>query len=98
MLEGKDCIQYKGIKRAYTYIKTNNDNDLMIMSRGGTIWCERSVKPNGNNLDLGSVSAKWKDIWVNNIKGCATITQAQYDALVSAGTVDADTFYFIEEE
>lgn len=33
-----------------------------------------------------------------SIKGVATMTQAQYDALVSAGTVDADTFYFIEEE
>lgn len=30
--------------------------------------------------------------------GFTTLTQAQYDALVSGGTVDANTYYFIEEE
>ena len=30
-------------------------------------------------------------------KGEEVLTQAEYDALVSGGTVDADTFYFIEE-
>ncbi len=48
---------------------------------------------------LGSNGSRWKDIYLSGaIKGAATITQAQYDALVSGGTVDADTFYFIEEE
>ena len=51
------------------------------------------------NKDIGNSSYKWRDIYfAGNLKGGATLTQAQYDALVSGGTVDSDTFYFIEEE
>ena len=37
---------------------------------------------------------------LENVLGArfVTLTQAQYDALVSGGTVDANTYYFIEEE
>jgi hypothetical protein len=48
-----------------------------------------------NSFSIGNYSNKFEDIWVNNIKGVTTMTQAQYDAL---STKDADTFYFIEEE
>jgi hypothetical protein len=48
-----------------------------------------------NNKDLGSSDKKWNNLWTNNIKGVATMTQAEYDALT---TVDSDMLYFIEEE
>lgn len=52
-----------------------------------------------SSYDLGTSSLKWRNFYLAGyIKGAATLTQAQYDALVSGGTVDADTFYFIEEE
>lgn len=58
-----------------------------------------SIIPMSNNVyDLGSSTLKFKNLWANNLKGVSTLTQAQYDALVSGGTVDSDTFYFIEEE
>ena len=34
----------------------------------------------------------------NEIPKLVTLTQVEYDALVSAGTVEDDTYYFIKEE
>lgn len=45
--------------------------------------------PNGNSYDI-------KDTTARN-GGGVQLTQAQYDALVSAGTVDANTTYFITD-
>ena len=58
-----------------------------------------TIIPNATNThDLGSSGYKWKDLYLSGyLKGITTITQAQYDALVSGGTIDSDTFYFIEE-
>ena len=37
--------------------------------------------------------------WVNTYYAkVVTLTQAEYDALVSAGTVDENTYYYIKEE
>ena len=52
----------------------------------------------GNTYDLGLSYRKWNNVWANTLKGLTTLTQAQYDALVSGGTVDADTLYLIVEE
>lgn len=78
----------------------DNVNGLRLYKTGGDLLTnDKSLIPDTNNTyDLGSNSYKYKDIWGANLKGFATITQAQYDALVSGGTVDANTFYFIEEE
>lgn len=94
-----DGIYLYGSGRTFK-IGTGNGYYLNI-SIGGTdaivLNDDAFSTPNGKNL--GSSTQKWNNIWFSgNLKGGATLTQAQYDALVSGGTVDADTFYFIEEE
>ena len=66
-------------------------------STAGYGYFNAHVLPSATNTrDLGSSSYCWKDLYLSgNIKGAATMTQAQYDALA---TKDADTLYFIEEE
>lgn len=70
------------------------EGDLVLNNSGV------NFRPSLTNSDnLGTSGYKWKDLYIAGaVKGAATMTQAQYDALVSGGTVDADTFYFIEEE
>ena len=77
----------------------DKDNTLRFVF-GSSVQCRANFAPYSNNsYDLGGSSSAWKDLHIAGaIKGAATMTQAQYDALVSGGTVEADTFYFIEEE
>ena len=57
-----------------------------------------SLRPTNNGVkDIGSTNANWRNIFVKTIKGITTMTQAEYDALVSGGNVDSNTLYFIEE-
>ena len=78
-------------------IKVNGDNDALRFYQGLTYFYG-DFKPIGNDQNLGDSTHKVNNAWVNTLKGIVTLTQAQYDALVSGGTVDADTLYFIEEE
>ena len=66
---------------------------------GGANVANANIRPNNDGVrNLGQSNFKWNDLYLSgSIKGMATLTQAQYDALVAGGTVDADTFYFIEE-
>lgn len=79
-------------------IGTDANSTKVVITTSSTSFNTKLLPWSSATYDLGGSSFRWKDIWVNNLKGIATLTQAQYDALVSAGTVDPDTFYFIEEE
>lgn len=89
------------------YKQTNLDNLVIKIGNyeryrfsGGAI-----VPVLNNYNDLGTNNYQFKDLYLagkfifagSTIKGFVKLTQADYDALVSGGTVDADTFYFIEE-
>lgn len=88
------------------FISSNSSNGFIISSNGYSIFeiydlytVANNLRPRNSTTNIGSTANRWKDIWFSgNLKGGATMTQAQYDALVSGGTVDSDTFYFIEEE
>ena len=51
---------------------------------------------------MGTYTSKFTgaeiDERLDKVKTLVTLTQAEYDALVSAGTVDDNTYYFIKEE
>lgn len=87
---------YFFIKADGNSFKIGAQNISTALNIGGRLT---SLSPDNNNTqDLGKSGYAWKDLYLGgNIKGMETITQAQYDALVSGGTVDADTFYFITE-
>ena len=42
-----------------------------------------------NSISIANIADKSKFV---------TLTQAEYDALVQAGTIDPNTYYYIEEE
>lgn len=87
-------------------IRADNDN--------ASFRCARIIPFGNNTADIGSSSYKWKDLYLNgnlsdgtnsiaiskiaNKDNFVTLTQADYDALVQAGTVDANTYYYIVEE
>lgn len=77
-----------------------NDVNMQFSCSSGNFVFDSNILPKvTNSSDLGSSTYKFKDInFAGSLKGGTTLTQSQYDALVSGGTVDSDTFYFIEEE
>ncbi len=97
----KDIYLSNSIVFGSNQISSDSDSNLYfgVSSAYDNIFNSR-IYPNANgSYDVGASSKKWRNVYMTgNIKGAATMTQAQYDALVSGGTVDADTFYFIEEE
>lgn len=75
------------------------DSSHYISFSGSQFEFSDTVVPaTSENKDLGAQTRKWNNVWTNNLKGIVTITQAQYDALVSGGTIDSNQIYFIEEE
>lgn len=73
-------------------------SNQMFMGTNGNLYVKTLLPQSNSNYDLGFTSNKFNNLYLSgSINGMATITQAQYDALVSGGTVDSDTFYFIEE-
>lgn len=59
-------------------------------------WTNTNTKYSGNADALSDYATK---TYVNNrIPAMVTLTQAAYDALVAAGTVDQNTYYNILEE
>ena len=76
----------------------------------GTEWYEKTVSGGGGGGDITDVTVAGtsvKDGTVGKIPATSTttygavkmgvVTQAEYDALVSGGTVDPETYYMIEE-
>ena len=94
-------------------IKRANSTKMLIES-GNITFYEVPRPSADNIKDLGTSGRKWKDVYlagsltdgtntitvanIANKNNFVQITQADYDALVLAGTVDPDTFYFIEEQ
>lgn len=75
-----------------------NDSIKIKVGNTETYFANHVEADTNNAYDLGRSGIKWRDLYLSgSIKGMTTLTQAQYDALVSGGTVDSDTFYFIEE-
>ena len=91
----------------------NNNGVLATMYNDNTIFNKRVQPNSDNAQDLGTSTKRWKDLYLSgnltdgtnsiavnkiaNKDNFVTLSQADYDALVQAGTVDANTFYFIEE-
>lgn len=78
--------------------RNNSNTVLFYVGSNGQLWIYGDLIPSGTSgtKSLGNSTHCFKDLYLSgNIKGAATMTQAQYDALA---TKDADTFYFIEEE
>jgi len=89
-------FNFSQIDNSQWIFKKTDTNSTLLFGGAAITYSNTNLFPNGTK-NLGGSSNKWYDIWVNNIKGITTLTQAQYDALVSGGTVDSDTLYFIEE-
>lgn len=79
-------------------IFVGDSSHYIIESSNGFEFTDNIVPTTSENKDLGAQTRKWNNVWTNNLKGIVTITQAQYDALVSGGTIDSNQIYFIEEE
>ena len=88
-------------------------NDYAQTNTGGTIKADNDygfgVNANGKLYAPEKTYAQYQNAGVSvnigkgtleNVLGArfVTLTQAEYDALVSGGTVDSNTYYFIEEE
>ena len=82
----------------YKIVPNSSSLDIYLLGNKSLVFTTTSFYPETTGtVNLGSSSYKWNNIYGNTLKGFSTMTQAQYDALVSGGTVDSDTFYFIEE-
>lgn len=83
-------------KKATDYQLSSKANDYCpVVSSNLDYAVKIGVTTNENTLtDTEKTNAC---TWLGTGK-MVTLTQAQYDALVSGGTVDADTYYFIPEE
>lgn len=91
-LAGKIYLDESG-----NYTISKDVNTIRIDANGNAIGVKGPLRPTAtSSYDLGTSTLAWKDLYLAGaIKGVATMTQAQYDALA---TKDADTLYFIEEE
>lgn len=88
---------------------TSNNIIFDISSDGSLVTINSALRPRNNGAgDLGTTNNKFKDLYLSGgistqaTGGASSIqlkfwkgTQAQYDSLVSGGTVDANTLYII---
>lgn len=85
-----------------------------LLSVGSGTSIIRSNLVSNPSYNLGSSSYKWNNLYLSgnltdgtnsvavnkiaNKDNFVTLSQSDYDGLVDGGTVDSDTYYFIEEE
>lgn len=87
---GKSLIadaEIERLKNVTNYDDTEIKQDLTEINQELNNKADKSDIP-----DISNLASK------NDIPKLVTLTQVEYDALVSAGTVDDNTYYFIKEE
>ena len=91
LLNGSD-IYYPLATPTYTLLNDTLQQQLNDIEMA--LSYDEQTNISQTNADLGfNITAKAK----LRVPKLTTLTQAEYDALVTAGTVDNDTYYFIKE-
>ena len=72
-----------------------NDNVRLILTNSTNTVIVRRNGTNYVNIDSGNISDYAGNVSSSSINTMVKLTQAEYDALVQAGTVDASTLYII---